>query len=158
MTVADVHAVLDALEAAGCRVALEGGWGVDALVGRQTRVHRDLDVAVDSTQEGAVLAALERLGYVVETDWRPTRVELVADGPRWVDVHPVTFDAEGDGVQIGLAGERYPYPAAGFTTGTVGGRPVRCITAEQQLDWHSGYDPRDVDRADIAQLRRLLGA
>lgn len=29
---------------------LPGGWGVDALVGRQTRIHSDLDLAVDVTQ------------------------------------------------------------------------------------------------------------
>jgi hypothetical protein len=31
--------------------------------------------------DGEVLAALRDLGYVIETDWRPSRVELVAPGP-----------------------------------------------------------------------------
>ena len=34
-----VHAVLDAVPDA----VVDGGWGVDALVGRQTRAHDDLD-------------------------------------------------------------------------------------------------------------------
>src|SRR5438477_4113231 len=39
----------------GCRFWLEGGWGVDALVGRQTRPHRDLDIDVDGAFEDEVL-------------------------------------------------------------------------------------------------------
>jgi lincosamide nucleotidyltransferase A/C/D/E len=149
--------VLDALETAGCRVSLEGGWGVDALAGRQTRPHRDLDVDIDVEQEARVLAVLEKLGYRVESDWRPNRVELVAaDGSR-VDVHPLAFDADGDGVQTGPAGERYVYPAASFIVGTIAGRPVGCLTAVQQIAWHGGYELRGVDHADLVVLRELTG-
>jgi lincosamide nucleotidyltransferase A/C/D/E len=41
--------VLSALSA--CRVWAAGGWGVDALVGHQTRDHRDLDLALDAAHE-----------------------------------------------------------------------------------------------------------
>ncbi len=156
MTAAEVVAVLDALAAAGCPAWLEGGWGVDALAGRQTRAHRDLDLAVDATQEAAVLAALGDLGYAVETDERPTRVELAAPGRGWVDVHPVTFDADGTGIQVGPHGERWVYPAACFTTGTVAGRAVGCISAMQQIAWRSGYELRAVDHHDLAVLHRLV--
>lgn len=71
MTLAEVVRVLEALELAGCRFWLEGGWGVDALVGHQTRPHRDVDIDIDAECEQAALAALEELGYTVETDWRP---------------------------------------------------------------------------------------
>jgi lincosamide nucleotidyltransferase A/C/D/E len=155
MAAAEVVAVVAGLEAAGCRVWLEGGWGVDALAGRQTRAHRDLDLAVDAAQEADVLRVLEALGYSVETDWRPVRVELVAPGRGWVDVHPVAFDEDGDGVQAGFDGETFGYPAAGFTHGRIAGRRVGCITAAQQIAWRGGYEPRDVDRHDLAVLRRL---
>jgi hypothetical protein len=52
----DVLAVRDVLSRAGCRTWVGGGWGVDALAGRQTRPHRDLDLAVDADHE---LAAIE---------------------------------------------------------------------------------------------------
>ena len=39
--VLDVVAALSVLE---CRLWLEGGWAVDALVGYQTRAHRDPDI------------------------------------------------------------------------------------------------------------------
>ena len=44
----EVLAVLQALNASGCRYWLEGGWGVDALAGRQTRTHRDVDIDFDA--------------------------------------------------------------------------------------------------------------
>lgn len=155
MTPDEVLAVLDALADAGVRVWLDGGWGVDALVGRQTRPHRDVDLALDVRQESAALTALRELDYEIETDWRPTRVELAAPGSRRVDLHPLAFQANGDGIQAGPAGERYVYPAGCFTTGSLAGRSVGCISAAQQLLFHQGYEPRDVDRHDLALLRAL---
>ena len=67
MPSSEVLAVLEDLGSARCRVWVGGGWGVDALVGRQTRAHRDLDLAVDAEDEGRALAALARRGYRVET-------------------------------------------------------------------------------------------
>ena len=91
VTLDAVLEVLTALEDAPCRAWIAGGWGVDALAGRQTREHRDLDLAIDAADEATTLSTLSRLGYVIETDWRPVRVELAAGDSRWVDVHPVQF-------------------------------------------------------------------
>ncbi len=95
MLARSVLEVVSALSDAGCRAWIAGGWGVDALAGQQTREHRDLDLALDASGEEAALQALAALGYVIETDWRPARVELAAPGERWVDLHPVVFDASG---------------------------------------------------------------
>ena len=75
---AEVLNVLAVLYALGCRFWLEGGWGVDALVGHQTRPHRDLDVDLEARCEESALAVPAEMGYTVETDWRPNRVELNA--------------------------------------------------------------------------------
>jgi hypothetical protein len=98
----DVGTVLGIAHMAGYdRVWIAGGRGVDALVGRQTRIHSDLDLAVDVTQLVLehLLQAYGRHGYGVEADWRPSRVALVAGGARQVDVHPIVFDAQGTGWQ-----------------------------------------------------------
>jgi lincosamide nucleotidyltransferase A/C/D/E len=158
MSAPEVHAVLEALTAAGCAAWIGGGWGVDALVGYQTRGHRDLDLAVDADQEAAALVALGKLGYIIETDWRPVRVEVVAAGRGRVDVHPVTFDEMGDGRQAHLDGGFFLYPAGCFTIGTIAGRGVNCLTIAQQLRFHSGYQPRDIDHADLALLHGLTAA
>jgi lincosamide nucleotidyltransferase A/C/D/E len=155
MNADEVHNVLDALAAAGCNAWIGGGWGVDALVGHQTRPHRDLDLAIAAEDEPAALQALGRLGYVIETDWRPVRVEVCAGGRGRVDLHPLAFDAAGHGHQAGLDGGSFRWPKECFTTGAIAGRPVGCISVEQQLLFHSGYEPRDIDHADLAVLRRL---
>jgi hypothetical protein len=98
--VEDVIVVLDALHGAGVSCWVGGGWGVAVLAGRQTREHRDLDLAVDAAGLGECLAVLSDLGYRAETDWLPVRIELRAAGDRWVDVHPVAFDDDGDRQEV----------------------------------------------------------
>lgn len=156
MDAADVLLVLDRLERAGVRVWLDGGWGVDALVGHQTRPHRDVDLALDVRQQAAALAALRDLGYGIATDERPTRVELAAPGDRWVDLHPLAFEATGDGVQTGPAGERWVYPAGCLVTGRLSDRTVGCLSAAQQIVFHQGYPLREQDVHDLALLHSLV--
>lgn len=43
-----VQVVLAQLHKAAIRAWLDGGWGVDALLGRQTRTHADVDVVINS--------------------------------------------------------------------------------------------------------------
>jgi lincosamide nucleotidyltransferase A/C/D/E len=155
MDILEVVRVLGALSAASCPAWVAGGWGVDALVGKQTRPHRDLDLAVRAEQLDEVLAATTALGYAVATDWLPVRLE-VGSSVGWVDLHPVVFDDNGDGRQDNGEGDYFRYPAAGFVTGTLDGRPVPCLSAALQLEVHSGYEPREVDLLDIALLRELL--
>ncbi|MER5478917.1 hypothetical protein ABT026_18400 [Streptomyces sp. NPDC002734] len=158
MDITDLFGVLDALEPAGTRCWVAGGWGVDVLAGRQTREHRDVDLALDAASEPAALEALALLGYRVETDQRPTRVELAAPGRRWVDLHPVVFDADGVGRQADLQGGFFRYPRGAFTRGRLDGRTVPCLSVEQQLAFHRGYPPREVDHLDVALLRSLRDA
>ena len=155
MELSAVRDVLDALDRAGVRHGVAGGWGVDALVGRVTREHRDLDLLVDADQLEDSLSVLGALGYVVETDWLPIRVEL-AGHAGWVDVHPVRYDASGHGVQAGPEGTQYEYPAGIWTHGRLDGRAVRCLSAEHQVVVHTGYPPRPQDLADLALLDELL--
>jgi lincosamide nucleotidyltransferase A/C/D/E len=46
MTVADVDWYLDLFDRLGIGVWIDGGWGVDALLGEETRPHQDLDIIV----------------------------------------------------------------------------------------------------------------
>ena len=114
----DVIMVLDMLDGAGVRHWVGGGWGVAALVGRQTREHRDLDLAVDAADLERCWQVLGQLAYAAETDWLPVRMELRAPGARWVDVHPVQFGADGHGRQPDTDGGHFEYPPAAFTTGS----------------------------------------
>jgi lincosamide nucleotidyltransferase A/C/D/E len=153
----EVTGVMDALHAAGVRYWVAGGWGVAVLTGRQTRAHRDLDLAVDATALDPCLSTLRELGYVVETDWLPVRVELKGAGHVWVDVHPVRFDGNGWGRQAALDGPDFVYPPGAFSAGVLRGRSIPCLSPEQQRLFHQGYALRPKDRHDLQQLERLDG-
>ena len=148
--------LLDAFDRAGIRVWIGGGWAVDAVVGRQTRDHGDLDLAVDAARLDALLGLLGEHGFRATVDWLPSRVELTASDGRRVDVHPVEFRPDGSGVQAGYGGPPFKYPADGFARGTIDGRPVPCLSVAQQLRFREGYPPRDVDVHDVALLQSVL--
>jgi lincosamide nucleotidyltransferase A/C/D/E len=151
----DAAEIVGRLEAASAIVWVGGGWGVDALVGRQTRPHGDLDVAVDAAALPAVLELLTRLGFVATEDWLPVRIEVAHPDGRRVDLHPVTLAADGSGTQPDLNGAVFIYPAGCTTTGHIGGRTVTCLTAAQQLAFRQGFTWRDVDHHDAALLHDL---
>jgi lincosamide nucleotidyltransferase A/C/D/E len=156
MQLDEVRAVLLALDAAGCRSWVAGGWGVDALVGHQTRAHRDLDLAVDAEDLSAALLVLKARGYCVEADWCPVRVELVRVDVGRVDLHPVTFEEDGQGRQADFDGAHFDYPPAAFDVGTLDGLVVPCLSRVQQSSFHTGYEPRPVDLHDLQLLHALI--
>jgi lincosamide nucleotidyltransferase A/C/D/E len=150
----DVLRVLDVLQERGLQVWLDGGWGVDALLGEVTRQHEDVDLVVELEAVPDVLDCLGTLGLAVVDDLRPVRVVVRAPDGRQVDLHPVTFADDGTGWQLGASadGTACPYPPWGFGQGHVLGRAVPCLTPELQLEHHCGYQPRARDRSDMAKL------
>ncbi len=158
MTAEDVVKVVEGLESEGIAVWLDGGWGVDALVGEQTREHDDLDIAIDLDHAAEARAALEALGFQQSLDQLPTRFVVEDDGGRSVDIHTFIFDGEGKGTQILQDGSRYVCPNTGFTGfGLVAGRKMRCFTAEAQMRAHLGYEPDEKDLHNVRLLNERLG-
>ncbi|HEX4093237.1 MAG TPA: hypothetical protein VHZ33_31340 [Trebonia sp.] len=158
MSADDVLSVLSALQAAEVDVWVGGGWGVDALLGRETRAHRDLDLMHRVEQEQTVVRALAEAGFVETLDWRPVRFVVTHPAGPEIDLHPLVFAADGSAVQASLEADRpFEYPARCFVTGRIGGVVVRCLSAEQQVYFHRGYEPKDRDRHDMAVLRAAFG-
>jgi lincosamide nucleotidyltransferase A/C/D/E len=54
----DVVEILTAMLDADVQSWVDGGWGVDALVGHETRPHKDLDLMVLASQASVAAAAL----------------------------------------------------------------------------------------------------
>lgn len=155
-TAADAVELLDLLDEVGAEPVVAGGWGVDALARRATRDHRDLDLLVRADRLDAAIAACAHLGYEPGVDWLPVRIELDdAATDRHVDLHPAHADGAGGWWHHGLDGDRFEHPMADLTTGSIAGRPVRCLTATRQRALHAGYDLRPEDRHDLAVLRSL---
>ncbi|WP_194896229.1 nucleotidyltransferase domain-containing protein [Catenulispora pinisilvae] len=158
MTADDVLEVLARLSEAGADHWIGGGWGIDALVGAQSREHRDLDLMHRLDQEPAVLAALARAGFAETLDWRPVRFAMADASGREIDLHPLVFGEDGSAVQASLDPERpFAYPASCFVTGAVAGQVVPCLSAAQQVYFHQGYEPTDRDRHDMTRLRQAFG-
>jgi len=153
MPAARVLALLDLLDAAGVRAWVAGGWGVDALAGRQTRRHYDLDVLIseESGDLDRVARVLSREGFrLAESQCNPGlampwRYLWQHDDGSSVEVLPVA-----------LRDPPFSTAAGPFTHGTIDGRPVACLSAALQLTLHSGYPPRDVDVTDTDLLRAHL--
>jgi lincosamide nucleotidyltransferase A/C/D/E len=157
----DVLMVLDRLDRDGLGVWLDGGWGVDALLGRHSRPHRDLDLLIARDDFAAAQDALAGLGFrhdPAAVPGLPARLVLVGAGGRQIDLHPAVFDAHGNGWQELGDGAWGAYPAEGLTgVGTVGGRQVRCLTPELQVRHHLGYPLGATDRHDLALLAERFG-
>jgi lincosamide nucleotidyltransferase A/C/D/E len=161
MTGGDVVQVLGALEGAGLTVWVDGGWGVDALAGRVTRTHADLDLAIDRDDLFRAQAVLEGLGFHHDDAAEPglpARLVLRDGRGRQVDVHPLRFDESGDGWQQLSHGDDWGrYPASGLGAwGTIGGRRVRCLGAELQALFHEGYEKTEKDEHDLRLLREVI--
>jgi lincosamide nucleotidyltransferase A/C/D/E len=159
MTAEDVLSIIGLLEVRGINMWLDGGWGVDALLGRQTRPHRDLDIVIELEQVPKLWQLLATRGFKDEPrdDTRPWNFVLGDGQGLEVDVHAITFDAEGNGV-YGPPDNGEFYPAASLTgTGHVQGKSVRCISVKWQMKFRSRRDATENDRRDLAALSDRFG-
>jgi 2'-5' RNA ligase len=141
----EVTKIVVALQDADVRCWITGGWGVDALAGRCTRKHSDLDLVIQDEHMQRATEVMEELGY-----WEWYRAD--SDVPmfsrvvlhnhkagRAVDLHPLHLE----GTQME------------FATGEIESVKVPCISLSLQLKTHSSYRKRWRDRTDLALLRKL---
>ncbi|MBZ5621501.1 MAG: aminoglycoside nucleotidyltransferase [Acidobacteriia bacterium] len=138
---------------------IDGGWGVDALLERQTRPHKDLDVAIQQKDVAKLRQILETEHYrdVKLEDARPHNFVLADNSGREIDVHVIVLDGTGNGI-YGLAENGEMYPAASLVgVGAIGGCPVRCISPEWMVRFHSGYELKEKDYQDVSALCERFG-
>ncbi|MCE7981403.1 MAG: amino acid transporter [Caldilinea sp. CFX5] len=148
--------ILDLLATAGVPVWLDGGWGVDALLGRITRSHNDLDLILALDDLALVVAVLVRNGFGIEEEVLGRVVLGHAEHGR-IDLHPVTFDPQGNAVQVQPAESPVVYPSDGFVSGWILGRTVACIAAEVQVFARLGHDRSAKHRQDVVALCAAFG-
>ena len=155
MLAVDVISLYRALAAADAPVWLMGGWGVDALLGRQSRPHHDLDVLVDVSNLERLRACLIDAGFSFKYTWddevrwighdswisrleQPTAFVYGRSDGQEVDVHVVRQSADGN-VEL-LWNAPYAFTAEGLrATGVIDGQSVRCLSRELQRHAHTGY-------------------
>ena len=159
MIIEHVIALCRSFESESLAFWVDGGWGVDALLGRQTRSHSDLDLAVKHEDLSAFQSVMELQGYV--------RV-LSSEGAEWnwvfrhtsgrtVDLHAFVLDQHGNGL-LGDPANGEMYPAGAFEgLGRIGSTNVSCIAAPFVLGFRNGFEPRDVDYHDVNALCAQFG-
>src|SRR5436189_4743318 len=98
MTSIDVIDLYTTLANLGIEMWVDGGWGVDALLGEQTRPHHDLDFAVRE-QDVPRLGAIQPEFREIDLHQRPSAYVLRDAQGRELDFHPLVFDEHGDGWQ-----------------------------------------------------------
>ncbi|WP_299955300.1 nucleotidyltransferase domain-containing protein [uncultured Modestobacter sp.] len=154
MEAEDVVAFLELAACVGAPIWLDGGWGVDALLGRQTRAHADLDIVVEQSHLQALEDLLVARGHrrVDRDRERPWNFVLASGAGHRIDVHVVVLDDDGNG-NYGPLEDGEQYPAAALTgRGAVAGRSVSCISPEWLVQFHTGYPVDDLDWADVSAL------
>lgn len=170
MGAGEVAELITALRQSGFTGHIIGGWGVDALVGRQTRLHSDLDLAYEAQPgvQRTLESVLEERGFrhqevdgLVSNALFPVRVLMTDDLCRSVDLHPFRpFVAAGIEPPPGVALDALPrLDRQAFVPGRVGRRgsalTVSCLAPQLQLSSRQLYELRRSDRHDIAVLQRL---
>lgn len=152
----DLFKVLTIMDGTGIRYWLDGGWGVDVIVGEMTRNHRDVDIDFDSQYTEDLLRVLIENGYKVTTDCRPVRIELYNPDLSYIDIHPFILADDGSAKQADPDGGYFEFPSGFFTETVFQGRKIPCISVKGQKIFHTGYELREVDKHDITLIDKLL--
>ena len=158
MSAADALELLSWMRASSIEVWIDGGWGVDAALGEQTRPHKDLDIVIEERHLPALRALFEGRGFRERPD-TPSNFVLANDAGLELDVHAMHFDATGHGIYSMGDGGVWVFPARGFAgRGTIEGQAVRCLTPEIQVLCHGqGYVPVEKDFQDMERLQERFG-
>ena len=164
MSAEQVQAVYELLDRGDVRCWVMGGWGVDALLGRVTREHKDLDLLLLISDLPRYAEIVRDHGFARKLEWsenQPIDVDAVhfdsafvdahPDG-REIDVHVIDIDPEGAVVQF----HTYPWPLPRYAVsglGTIEGVAVRCVSRAAQIAMHSGYELPEKHRQDVDLLQ-----
>ena len=155
----DVLGLYNALEKLGVKIWIDGGWGVDALLEKQSRPHKDLDIAVQQKDISKLRELLKSRGFQ-ETKFeiaRPHNFVMADTHDHEIDVHVIVLNSKGDGI-YGPVENGEMYPAAALSgTGIIAGQSVRCISPEWTIKFHIGYELKEKDYKDVSALCEKFG-
>jgi hypothetical protein len=82
------------MEDCGTTIWIDGGWGVDALLGKQTRSHKDLDIAIEDKDVATLRKHLKAKGYQdIKLEVARPQNFVLGDGKgHEIDVHVIELD------------------------------------------------------------------
>jgi lincosamide nucleotidyltransferase A/C/D/E len=166
--------IIERLSAGRIQVWVCGGWGIDALLGRVTRPHKDLDILVQLDDTARAREMFERDGYSLKELWSEnlrtadsrgiqtdTGFVLEDEAGCQIDLHAISLHSDGDATPAYDGGDIGPgmtFSAEDLSgEGTTAGVPVRCLSVEMQFRGHTGYELPERQIPDLELLRERFG-
>ncbi|MBI2355889.1 MAG: nucleotidyltransferase family protein [Candidatus Doudnabacteria bacterium] len=130
MTSKDIVEIYNKADKAGIKFWIDGGWCVDALLGQQTREHKDLDIAINADDLASFLKLAQAQGFKLSGMDGEYNFVLRDDKAREIDVHAFITNKKGNVV----GGIKYPKQSL---TGKAKfeGQTVRCIAPEYMVQF-----------------------
>ena len=150
VSVTDVKQILRLAMEAEIKVFLDGGWGVDALIGYETRTHNDIDIFVEKKDYHKFIQIIKDNGfYEIKMEYTTTSHTVWEDeNKRIIDLHCFEYT---DDDKILYEGNCFPLET--FTgRGKVEDIEVSCIEPYSQVMFHLGYEFDENDIHDVKLL------
>ncbi|HEY8325169.1 MAG TPA: hypothetical protein VIG77_11800 [Ktedonobacterales bacterium] len=156
-------ALCQLLEQGAIRFWVMGGWGLDALLRRQTRLHKDLDILVLLDDLTRLQSLLDEHGFVRKLIWKESRWVEMASGRlptafvaadiqgRELDVHIIEATTGGSIIQH--FDPPWPFPTDIAAQGRISRVAVSCVSRETQIAMHTGYSLPESHLRDLELLR-----
>ena len=171
VTLEDVIEICEILSSNAIQFWLTGGWGIDTLLGRQTRQHKDLDILVLQEDVFRMRELLIDVGYTQNYLWPenrwttdrpgnkiPTAFVLHDSEGREIDVHAMNLDDQNNGISAWEEVVPFVFTEQHLSgTGIINRYRIQCITADSQMVCHNGYDLPEKQIEDLRQLHEKFG-
>ncbi len=161
----DVVEIADSLTGGCVGWWLAGGWGIDGLLGSQTRPHEDVDICIDVANDGEQRAVrlLGGLGFQL--------VETRARGGRYLPVRCILRNRAGRAIDLLMVQREVdvapPDPLTGWaipvltetdiTSGEIDGHRFPVLSVTAHLEARSVYQPMARDHRDMVRLCEAYG-
>jgi lincosamide nucleotidyltransferase A/C/D/E len=158
-TQSDLEKFLDLFAELKLRVWIDGGWGVDGLLGMQTRPHQDLDFLIEEADSRKLVDAIRLLGFQDvhtndHTEWN--FVMGTSDGKNF-DFHVLKLRPDSDFDYGPSENPQVVTTKSLDGHGSIGERVFQCPTPEFMIQSHTGYKLKPSDIHDLTRLHQKFG-
>ena len=150
VSITDVKQILQLAIDAEIKVFLDGGWGVDALIGYETRAHNDIDIFVEKKDYQSFIQIMRDNGfYEIRMEYTTTSHTVWEDvKKRIIDLHCFEYTENNEILYEGTC-----FPSSIFSgKGKIDGIEVSCIEPYSQVMFHLGYEFDENDVHDVKLL------
>lgn len=154
VNITDVKQILQFAIDAEIKVFLDGGWGVDALLGYQSRAHNDIDIFVEKNDYQNFIEIMKANGfYEIKMEYTTLNHTVWEDlKNRIIDLHCFEYTDEGEILYDGDC-----FPVETFSgKGRIEEIEVSCIEPYSQVMFHLGYEFDENDAHDVKLLCETL--